>query len=293
MSKSSHFIRGATAAATTRAGAVFCAVAAVALAFLWPSLSAHSGASPGPVLAQAQQQGVLKLALRSYSRPSLPNDPLPPEPDVLDEALARWLGQQLGVHVQLTNWQQADIALQGSSTEGATTQAGTDYAESGLQLVSLKQQAARWSSFAPSYWQMFLPAADKTAEGPSVCVGTGVASAQSLQVRGLQPQIAPSSIHAISDFLAGRCDLLADTPAVIDRLLTQEQWRFYARLGTRFSADDPAGIALRSADAQSTQWLQQSLQQWRASGQQQQAHSNRASTIALEASLLEDGAICH
>ncbi|MEG0445629.1 MAG: hypothetical protein RR855_13050 [Comamonas sp.] len=280
---------------STAAAALSCtaAVTAVALACFWPSLPAHSSASPGPILAQAQQQGVLKLALRSYSRPSLPHDPLPPEPDVLDQALAQWLGRQLGVRVQLTSVQQADIALQGMRFENATPQTANSYAEPGLQLVSLKQQAARWRSFAPGYWQLFEPAARKTTAGPSVCMGQGLASAQSLLARGLQPQIAPSSIHAISDFLAGRCDLLADTPAVITRLLTQPSWRFYARLGQHFAPDAQADITLRSKDEQSAQWLQQSLRQWRASGQQQQAFNNRVSTIALEASLLEDGAICH
>lgn len=79
----------------------------------------------------------------------------------------------------------------------------------------------------------------------------------------------------------------------MDRLLSQSSWRFYARLGSSFVADEAAGIQLRADDAQSSQWLQQALQQWHASGLQQQALNNRVSTIALEASLLEDGAICH
>ena len=276
-----------------RAAAVVSIAAAVALALFWPSLPAYSSASPGPILAQAQQQGVLKLALRSYSRPSLPSDPLPPEPDVLDQALAQWLGRQLGVRIQLTSVQQADIALQGIRLENVAPQTVNGYAEPGLQLVSLKQQAARWHRYAPGYWQLLKPKTYQATAGPSVCLGEGLASAQSLQARGLRAQIAPSSIHAISDFLAGRCDLLADTPAVIARLLAQDSWRFYARLGQRFDSDDQAGVTLRSKDEQSAQWLQQSLQQWQASGEQQQAFNNRVSTIALEASLLEDGAICH
>ena len=54
--------------------------------------------------------------------------------------------------------------------------------------------------------------------------------------------------------------LLADTPAVIARLLAQDSWRFYARLGQRFDSDDQAGVTLRSKDEQSAQWLQQSPQ---------------------------------
>ena len=54
-----------------------------------------------------------------------------------------------------------------------------------------------------------------------------------------------------------------------------------------------AHIRLAKADAQSTRWLQNAVQQWQRSGLQQRAQDNRVSTIALEASLLEDGAICH
>ena len=56
---------------------------------------------------------------------------------------------------------------------------------------------------------------------------------------------------------------------------------------------DQAHVRLTKADAQSTRWLQHAIQQWQRSGLQQRAQDNRVSTIALEASLLEDGAICH
>ena len=158
-----------------RAAAVVSIAAAVALALFWPSLPAYSSASPGPILAQAQQQGVLKLALRSYSRPSLPSDPLPPEPDVLDQALAQWLGRQLGVRIQLTSVQQADIALQGIRLENVTPQTVNSYAEPGLQLVSLKQQAARWNHYAPGYRQRLKPKTYQATAGPSVCLGEGLA----------------------------------------------------------------------------------------------------------------------
>ena len=274
------------------------AVAAVmALALLWPSIPlSATNAAPGPVLQQAQQRGVLKVALRSYSRPSLPGDPLPPEPDSFDWTLAQWLGQQLQIKVEAVPANEADVVLSGITEEQLTAnqQTPSGYADEALQLVALKKQLPQWQGFAPGGWHLLLPAFLKSdATPPTVCAGTGVVSAAALQSRGLQPQIAPSAIHAVSDFLAGKCDLLAESPATLDRLLTQDSWRFYARLGGHFSTQGKAHIALRAPDSQSQQWLQQTLRQWRSNGQQQRALASRVSTIALEASLLEDGAICH
>lgn len=264
-------------------------------------------AAPGPVLEQARQAGVLKIAMRSYPRPSPPGEPLPPEPDAYDQALAEWLALQLGARVQVAPVQEADIVLQGVSSSpwpDADTQTRSGYADERLQLVALKRQAKRWQAYAPAGWQALLPPQHlpgllpaifqkKPRDAPTVCVGTGVASAASLEAWGLQPQIAPSSVHAVSDFLAGKCHLLVDAPAVVERLLAQESWRFYTRLGGSFVPDGKARVQLRSPDARSARWLQQSLQQWQQSGGQQRALDSRVSTIALEVSLLEDGAICH
>lgn len=272
--------------------------AAIALALLWPSMPlSATNAAPGPALQQAQQRGVLKIALRHYSRPSPPGEPLPPEPDSFDLMLAQWLGQQLQIKVEAVPANEADVVLSGITTDPVPTsqqQTPSGYADETLQLVALKKQLPQWQSLAPGGWQLLLPSFLKSeATQPTVCAGTGVVSAATLQNRGLQPKIAPSAIHAVSDFLAGKCDLLVESPATLDRLLTQYSWRFYERLGGRFSTQGKAHITLRIPDAQSQQWLQQTLRQWRSSGQQQRALDSRISTIALEASLLEDGAICH
>ncbi|MEG1735302.1 MAG: hypothetical protein RR283_09660 [Comamonas sp.] len=272
----------------------------IALALLWPSMPlSATNTALGPVLQQAQQHGVLKVALRSYSRPSLPGEPLPPEPDSFDWTLAQWLGQQLQVKIEAVpanEANEADVVLSGITEEHPAVDQKTPsgYADEALQLVALKKQLPQWQGFAPGGWHLLLPAFLKSdATSPTVCAGTGVVSAAALQSRGLQPMIAPSAIHAVSDFLAGKCDLLAESPATLDRLLTQDSWRFYERLGGSFSTQGKAHITLRTPDAQSLQWLQQTLRQWRSSGQQQRALASRVSTIALEASLLEDGAICH
>ncbi|WP_427771476.1 hypothetical protein [Comamonas thiooxydans] len=252
----------------------------------------------GPVLQQARRNGVLHVALRSYARPSLPGEPLPPEPDVYDQALADWLGRRLGTSIKITPASDADLVLEGVASQddptAADRQTGGSYMPQSLQLLVLKQQGSLWSRHAPGHWSSWLPhVAQKAAPRPTACVATGQASASTLQAQGLEPLFAPSSIHAVSDFLAGKCHVLAESPEVITRLLQQDNWRFYTRLGNRFRTTDQAHIRLARADAQSTRWLQHAVQQWQRSGLQQRAQDNRVSTIALEASLLEDGAICH
>lgn len=279
-------------------GALGLLAAAAGLVFLWPSLPAHSSiAVPGPVLLQAQQAGVLKVAMRSYSRPSLPGEPLSVEPDRYDEALAVWLGQLLNIPVQIAPANQADLVLEGIASQDQQPSA-VSYLPENLQLLALKQQAHQWSSFAPERWRSWRAALWPSSnhpnrQQPTVCIGTGQASLNALQAQGLQPMTAASSVHAISDFLAGKCHLLAESPEVITRLLQQDSWRFYARLGNSFHLQKPALIRLSQSDAQSAQWLQRAVQQWQRSGLQQRAQDNRVSTIALEAALLEDGAICH
>lgn len=275
------------------------AAAAAGAGVLWPALPQLGGTeAAGPVLLQAQRNGVLHVALRSYARPALPGEALPPEPDVYDQALADWLGRQLGTSIKIPPASDADLVLEGMAPQddpaAADRQTGGSYMPQSLQLLVLKQQASLWSRHAPGHWSSWLPhVARKAAPRPTACVATGQASASTLQAQGLEPLFAPSSIHAVSDFLAGKCHVLAESPEVITRLLQQDNWRFYERLGNRFRSTDQAHIRLTKADAQSTRWLQHAVQQWQRSGLQQRAQDNRVSTIALEASLLEDGAICH
>ena len=247
---------------------------------------------------QVQARGVLRVSVRSYSRPSLPNAPLPAEPDVLDWAYAQWLGQALGVPVELADHTVvADIRLQGEVQEraaAASPEYSTSYGERWVQLVVLRSQRSRWERMFQPVWARgwaglwseqgiavapaFLP--------PTVCVGEGAYPTAALQARGLRPMVARSSIHAISNFLSGQCDALAESPAVVQRLLGQSSWRFYAPLGRAWEAKT-------SANYTRDPWLAHMQAQWLASTARQQALDNRTSTIALEASLLEDGAICH
>ncbi|WP_223305614.1 hypothetical protein [Comamonas thiooxydans] len=250
------------------------AAAAAGAGVLWPALPQLGGTeAAGPVLLQAQRNGVLHVALRSYARPALPGEALPPEPDVYDQALADWLGRQLGTSIKITPASDADLVLEGMAPQddpaAADRQTGGSYMPQSLQLLVLKQQASLWSRHAPGHWSSWLPhVARKAAPRPTACVATGQASASTLQAQGLEPLFAPSSIHAVSDFLAGKCHVLAESPEVITRLLQQDNWRFYERLGNRFRSTDQAHIRLTKADAQSTRWLQHAVQQWQRSGLQ-------------------------
>ena len=264
------------------------------------------GTAQSPLLQQIQARGVLQAAVRMYPRPSLPDAPLPPEPDVLDLAYAQWLATQAGVTLQLVAHSSAHVQLQGdafhaSSSSAPPTAFSTGYGASQVQLVVLRQQLPRWQRFAPSVPQRLAarwpalaalwPAAaapHSASRAPTVCVGHGAVPLAALQGFGLQTVVARSSIHAISNFLAGQCDALAEDPALIQRLLAQPAWRFYTVLGQPWST-----AAARATADPSDPWLHSAQQHWQRSAQRQRALHNRTSTVVLEASLLEDGAICH
>lgn len=252
-------------------------------------------AAPGsPWQERVLQQGVLKVAVRSYPRPSLPDHPLPPEPDVLDLAYAQWLADQLQVPLQLQAPEAADLQLQEHAIQAAAPAALHGYGDRQLQLVVLRQQLPRWQPWAPAIWQNWLPRsltalipAPAADAAPRVCMGTGLAPVAALQARGWQPVVARSSIHAISNFLSGQCDALAESPELIARLLAQPSWRFYAPLGSSWSPH--ADAAPLPDDA----WLQAMQQRWLGSDTRRQTLQHRTSTVLLEAAMLEDGAICH
>lgn len=280
----------------------WCWVAAgLLLPLLWwlligqqPVPALQTAAPSSPWQEQVLQQGVLKVAVRSYPRPSLPDAPLPPEPDVLDLAYAQWLADQLQVPLQLQAPEAADLQLQEHAALATGPAALHGYGDTQLQLVVLRQQLPRWHPWAPSVWHNWLPRfltafipAPAADAAPRVCMGTGVAPAAALQARGWQPVVARSSIHAISEFLSGQCDALAESPALIARLLAQPSWRFYAPLGHPWSAQTAA--APQTEDA----WLQAMQRRWRGSHAWHQTLQHRTSTLLLEAAMLEDSAICH
>lgn len=264
-----------------------------------PSGATVNASAHSPLQLKALQQGVLRVAVRSYPRPSLPNAPLPPEPDVLDLAYAQWLADQLDVALQLGAPDTADLLVQGHarSLQPMSLVSGSGYGEQTFQLVVLRQQLPRWQAWAPQPWldalTNFWPglrAASSSSTRPTVCVGEGSVPLEPLEALGWNPRPARSAIHAISNFLAGQCDALAEATSVTDKLLQQGTWRFYAPMGSSWSwqgADD--SLPTLTSDP----WLQHMQQRWQASAARVQALRNRTSTLLLEASMLEDGAICH
>lgn len=119
------------------------AAAAAGAGVLWPALPQLGDIeTAGPVLQQARRNGVLHVALRSYARPALPGEALPPEPDVYDQALADWLGRQLGTSVKFTPASDADLVLEGVAPQdgpaAADRQTGGSYIPQSLQLLVLR-----------------------------------------------------------------------------------------------------------------------------------------------------------
>lgn len=260
-------------------------------------------ASESAALERAAQRGALWVATRTYPRPSAPDQPLEPEPDVFDAAFAQWLGKRLQLPVEYQDAEHADLQLQGFEFTNAGRPAARAYGSAQLQLVGRRQELANWAVWArhhlPTWWQRFswLHAASTAAPqhpSPVVCVGAGVAPRHLWSTLNARPHITLSSIHAISDFLAGQCDLLAEEPGVVQRLLQQTSWRFYGPLGKPWNLHTAAASEPSATPAKALPpWLHHATQQWLRSSEYTQALQHRASTIVMEAALLEDGAICH
>ena len=278
---------------------------------LSPSLPQASDPSTASDWQQAiQRRGVLRVAVRHYPRPSLPDAPLAPEPDVLDAAYAQWLADALEVALHIAAWDAAadvDLHLQDHGHHANTAQplAPAGYGESAVQLLVLRQQLPKWQAYAVPAWlqtianqlpQWLLPSHASNGRAstavPTVCFGEGAMPATALQARGLQPRPARSAIHAISNFLAGQCDVLAESPDVVDKLLAQNTWRFYSRLGGAWQATTSASSSTVPPPVIDP-WLHTMHQRWLRSPARAQALHNRTSTVLLEATMLEDGAICH
>jgi polar amino acid transport system substrate-binding protein len=253
-----------------------------------------SAPAPGPLLLQARERGVLRVGVREYPRPSLPSDPLPPEPDSYDAVLARHISQQLGVKVQLvglapeqvvtaTAAGQVDLVLAGSPTDSASaptlTRGTVPYVKGPARVVALRKG----------------PIARTTdLNGQAVCVAQGSPYAQPLRERlGARPLTFRSAVHAVSAFMAGECAALAEDEGLLQRLLAQTEWRFYRLLDDAIAPAPSAQVQLAQADPESARHLDAMLDRWRAQGLEAQARLHRTSEVMLEVALLQDGAICH
>jgi len=260
----------------------------------WVSPSpALSGLATGPVLERAVQRGTLVVGVRSYARPAPPGEPTPAEPDSYDVALAQGLADRLGVRLHLVGLDPSshdaalrehrlDLVVAGApgapASEGVAVADG-DYDGAPGMLVGLRSGR--------------LQRTDDLA-GQPVCVVQGSGFTRTLTERfGARPRAYPSSVHAASAFMAGECQALADHADVLERLLRNDEWRFYRAVVRSLASGGDAAIRLVGGDEHSRLWLSAALREWQASGEQDRARSARVGNVQFEVGLLRDGLVCH
>ena len=249
-------------------------------------------AAPGPLLLQARERGRLRVGVREYPRPALPGDLQPPEPDNYDAGLARHIALQLGVPVQL-------VGLAGTQVAGAIAAGRVDMVLAGSPAGPYVPPQRSRAAYVQGPARIVvlrngpLTSAAQLA-GRSVCVAEGSPYAAALRQRyGARPMVLRSAVHAVSAFMAGECAALAEDEGLVQRLLAQPEWRYYRMLAPRLAPAPTAQVLLPRPDAASAAYLDAVLAQWSASGHQSRARQQRTSEVALEAALLQDGAICH
>ncbi|SFP35998.1 ABC transporter substrate-binding protein [Variovorax sp. 770b2] len=278
------------------AGAALAAAVAVALAgiggawvFAKPSLSSLP---KGPVLARAIERGKLIVGVRRYPRPAPPEAPTPPEPDGFDATLARQVADSLGVPLEL-------VGLDAVAQEAALREGRIDLLVAGVPMQSAQGIAAAPGSYDIGQGLVVALRRGKVQEasalrGATVCVGEGSGYAGAVSQRyGAEPRSYPSSVHAASAFMAGECAALAEDGEVLERLMQNEEWRFYKPLESDLRPPSDAAIRLPQGDSVSRDYLAAALRQWRADGTLAKARGARAGNLQFEITLLKDGFVCH
>lgn len=274
-----------------------------------PAEPAWSGLPLGPVLADAKHRGVLVVGVRAYPRPAPSGAPTPPEPDAFDVELANFIAGRLGVRLQVVGLaaDRSGGALQPPSSSPSSPSSPSS---SQVDLILAGTPGAA-QAFAP------LPATVPAAytggtghlvvlrgspyrhaadlAGKPVCMALGSPYARGLAARdGVAPRIYESGIHAVSAFMAGECQALAEDGLLLDRLLGLPEWRFYRPLDNALAADnDTAQIALRAADDTSSAWLGEAVRYWKIGGSLAQARVRRAADVGFEVGQLQNGFVCH
>jgi polar amino acid transport system substrate-binding protein len=282
--------RGLALAGTALVLAVALAGIGGARAFATPPLS---GLPKGPVLAHAIERGKLVVGVRRYPRPAPPEAPTPPEPDGFDATLARLLAASLGVPLEL-------VGLDPAAQETALREGRVDLLVAGVPAAqSAPGIAAAPGSYDIGSGLVVSLRRGKVQEpsalrGASVCVGEGSGYAGAVSQRyGAQPRSYPSSVHAASAFMAGECAALAEDARVLERLMQNEEWRFYKPLANDLRLPSDASVRLPEGDAVSRDYLAAALRQWRADGTLDKARGARAGNLQFEITLLKDGFVCH
>jgi len=280
--------RGIAAVAAVTAAALLCAVGVM---FSTPSLTELQR---GPVLERAMHRGTLIVGVRSYARPAPPGTPTPAEPDNYDVALAEMLASRLGLRLHLVGLAssdqdaalrdgRADLVIAGAAEapQSGTGLAATEGSYDDMPGMLVTLRAGKVGS-----------AADLA--GASVCVPQGSGYASTLVRRhGAQPRTFPSSVHAASAFMAGECQALVDHGDVLERLLRNDEWRFYRAVVRGLEADADASVRIVAGDSLSRDWLNAAVSEWRKSGAQDRARAARVGNVQFEIGLLKDGLVCH
>ena len=273
--------------------ALVLAVALAGIGAAWVFATSSLSALPkGPVLARAIERGKLVVGVRRYPRPAPPEAPTPPEPDGFDATLARQLAAALGVPLEL-------VGLDPGAQETALSEGRVDLLVAGVPAQSAPGIAAAPGSYDIGRGLVVALRRGKVQEasalrGASVCVGEGSGYAGAVSQRyGAQPRSYPSSVHAASAFMAGECAALAEDAEVLERLMRNEEWRFYKPLASDLRPPSDAAVRLPEGDAVSRDYLAAALRQWRADGTLDKARGARAGNLQLEITLLKDGFVCH
>ncbi|WPP47039.1 transporter substrate-binding domain-containing protein [Pseudomonas sp. AN-1] len=262
----------------------------------WPSAwwAPHpADLPPGPLLAQAQERGKLLVGVREYQRPALPGAPVQAEPDLVDAALARTLGDYLNLPVELVGLPPAqrevalvegrvDLLIAGSTTRPAL----------GTHLVL--PASARHDEGALLVLRGRPLSAGAPLRGRSVCLAEGSPYHQELtREHGAEAHSYPSAVQAIAAFQAGECAVLAEEASLVAWLLQQPDWRFYRRLPITLRAADGGHVRLPASEPQSRAWLAAALADWRRRGGQDAALAHWIGELSVDVLKLEQGLICH
>jgi len=242
----------------------------------------------GPVLAGASRRGELAVGVRAYARPAPSDRPTPPEADAFDVEFARYLAGRLHVRLRVVALQPdargdvaahvpgVDLVIAGASEPSASVP--TAYTGGPGRLVALRGSALHTQA---------------DLAGKPVCVASGSPYANGLAAAGAVPHVYESAIRAVSAFMSGACDALAEDDAVLDRLLGLPEWRFYRRLDTTLLPGQGSRITLREADTASAAWVDLAARHWKTGGAFAAARERRAAAVGYEAGLLQGGFVCH
>lgn len=273
-------------------GAASTLSASVLTRWIQPEQPSLASLPRGPVLQRAAQRGVLVVGVRSYPRPAPPGTPAPAEPDSYDAAIAGRLAAQLGLRVAL-------VGLAPSAQDQALHEGRVDLVLAGAPAAPGSGIAAAQGSYDQAPGMLVALRKGRVQEASelrdaSVCVAQGSGYASTVAARyGARPRSYPSSVHAASAFMAGECQVLAEDSEIVERLLRNEEWRFYKTLAHGLAPQADAAIRLAEGDAASRDLLSAALRQWRGDGTLEQARTARAGNLQFEIGLLKDGLVCH